>query len=62
MPWSKLKNIILIILAAANRCLLALVAIPTLQSGRLLSRAREDAILLLQSKGVQVDAGALFAA
>ena len=59
MPWSKLKNIILIILAAANLCLLALVAIPTLQSGRLLSRAREDAILLLQSKGVQVDAGAV---
>lgn len=59
MPWSKLKNIILIILAVANLCLLALVAIPTLQSGRLLSRAREDAILLLQSKGVQVEAEAV---
>lgn len=59
MPWSKLKNIILIILTVTNLCLLALVAIPTLQSGRLLSQAREDAILLLQNSGVQVEADAV---
>lgn len=59
MPWSKLKNIVLIILVGANLCLLALVAIPTLQSSRLLSQAREDAILLLQNSGVQVEAEAV---
>ena len=57
MPWSKLKNIILIILAAANLCLLALVAFPSIQSGRLRSQAREEAIRFLQDRGVQVDGG-----
>lgn len=56
MPWSKLKNVILAILAAANLCLLALVAVPAIQSGRLMDRAREEAIQFLQSRGVQVEA------
>ena len=55
MPWSKLKNIILAILAATNLCLLLLVAGQALQSGRMRVQARENAILFLQSRGVEVD-------
>lgn len=54
MPWTKLKNIILAILAVTNLCLLFLVAGPALQSRRLMSQAREEAIRFLQSRGVQV--------
>jgi len=54
MPWSKLKNIILVILAATNLCLLFLVGGQEVQDSRLRSRAREDAIQLLRSRGVQV--------
>lgn len=54
MPWTKLKNIILVILLITNLCLLALVASPTLQSRRLLDQAREEAIRFLQGRGVQV--------
>lgn len=57
MPWTKLKNIILLILVITNLALLALVAGPTLQSRRMASRAREDAIRLLLSRGVEVEAG-----
>ena len=55
MPWTKLKNMILVILAVTNLCLLCVVAGPALQSRRLLSQAREDAIALLRSRGVQVE-------
>lgn len=55
MPWTKLKNIILVILVLANLCLLALVAGPALQSRRLLGQARGEAIRFLQGKGVQVE-------
>ena len=57
MPWSKLKNIILVILIITNLCLLAIVAIPTLQSRKLLEQTREQAIQLLRDRGVQVDGG-----
>lgn len=55
MPWSKLKNIILVILAVTNLCLLVQVAVPAIQSGQLLSQAREQAIAFLRGRGVQVD-------
>lgn len=55
MPWTKLKNIILVILTVTNLCLLILVAGPAIQNGRQASRAREEAIRFLQSRGVQVD-------
>lgn len=55
MPWTKLKNIILVILIITNAALLVLVAGPVIQGSRVASRAREDAILLLQSRGVQVE-------
>ena len=46
MPWSKLKNIILMILLVTNLCLLVLVGGQELQNSRLKSRAREDTIQL----------------
>ena len=57
MPWSKLKNIILAILAVTNLALLVLVGGQAIQGSRLLSRAREDAIRLLHSRGVAVEEG-----
>ena len=57
MPWSKLKNMILVILIITNLCLLAIVAIPALQSRKLLEQTREQAIQLLRDRGVQVDGG-----
>lgn len=59
MPWTKLKNIILVILVITNAALLALVAGPAIQSSRVDSRAREDAIRLLQGRGVQVEESAV---
>ncbi|NBI66040.1 hypothetical protein D1646_04280 [Pseudoflavonifractor sp. 60] len=55
MPWSKLKNIILAILAVTNLCLLVLVAGQALRSGRMREQARENAILFLRNRGVEVD-------
>ena len=55
MAWSKIKNIILLILLITNLALLILVGGQILQSRRLLSRAREDAIRFLQSRGVEVE-------
>lgn len=57
MAWSKIKNIILIILLITNLALLILVGGQTLQGRRLLSRAREDAILFLRNRGVEVEEG-----
>lgn len=59
MPWTKLKNIILLILLVTNLALLALVAGPTIQSRHVDSRAREEAIAFLHSRGVQVEASAV---
>lgn len=55
MPWTKLKNIILAILAVTNLCLLFLTAGPALQSRRQAGQAREEAIRFLQDRGVQVE-------
>ena len=55
MPWSKIKNIILAILAVTNLALLVLVGGQTIQDRRLLSQAREDAIQFLRGRGVEVD-------
>lgn len=57
MPWSKLKNIILVILTVTNLCLLVLVGGQEVQNSRLRSRAREDAVQLIRSRGVQVEEG-----
>jgi len=57
MPWSKLKNVILVILVITNLCLLALVAVPAIQSRRLQDQAREQAIQFLRNRGVHVDGG-----
>lgn len=55
MPWSKMKNIILVILAVTNLALLTLVGGQAVQGNRLRTRAREDAIQFLRSRGVEVD-------
>lgn len=55
MPWSKMKNIILVILAVTNLALLVLVGGQAIQGSRLLSRAREDAIQFLRNRGVEVN-------
>ena len=55
MPWSKMKNIILAILVVTNLALLALVGGQAIQDSRLLSRAREDSIQFLRTRGVEVD-------
>ncbi|WP_251318027.1 hypothetical protein [Flintibacter muris] len=55
MPWSKMKNIILVILAVTNLALLVLVGGQAIQGSRLLSRAREDAVQFLRNRGVEVD-------
>lgn len=59
MPWSKLKNIILLILAVTNLALLALVGGQAIQSRRLRSQAREEAIQFLRNQGVAVTESAI---
>lgn len=55
MSWSKMKNIILVILAVTNLALLVLVGGQAIRGSRLLSRAREDAIQFLRNRGVEVE-------
>jgi len=55
MPWTKLKNIILLILVITNLALLVQIAGPAIQSRHADSQAREDAIRLLLSRGVEVE-------
>lgn len=55
MPWSKIKNIILVILIITNLTLLALVGGNAIQGRRLLSQAREQSIQFLRNRGVEVD-------
>ena len=54
MPWTKLKNVILVILAAANLFLFILVAGPAIQSRRIAGEARAETLRFLQSRGVLV--------
>lgn len=55
MPWTKLKNIILVILILTNLCLLFLVALPALQSRQRMDQAWEEAVRFLRDRGVQVE-------
>lgn len=55
MPWTKMKNIILIILAVTNLCLFALALNQTVQSRRLEDQLREETFRYLLGRGVQVD-------
>lgn len=55
MPWSKMKNIILVILAITNLALLALVGSNAIQSRRTLRQTREQSIQFLRNRGVEVD-------
>lgn len=54
MEWPKLKNIVLIILAVTNLCLLIFVAHREFQDSYLRGRAWEDAIRFLADRGVTV--------
>ena len=55
MEWPKLKNIILIILALTNLCLLIFVAHRELRDSQLQRQARREAIQFLEDRGVAVD-------
>lgn len=55
MPWSKMKNIILVILVITNLALLALVGGNAIQGRRMLSQARGQSIQFLRNRGVEVD-------
>lgn len=55
MEWPKLKNIILIILALTNLCLLVFVVQRELRDSQLQRQARREAIQFLQDRGVTVE-------
>lgn len=55
MAWSKLKTIILIILAATNLCLAAFVAHRAFLGGYAQVQARENVVAFLQKKGIAVE-------
>ena len=59
MEWSKMKNIILLILLCTNAALLAIVLNQNFQERQAQQKAREDAILFLQQEGVQVEEDAV---
>ena len=54
MEWSKLKNIVLVILLCTNLALLAIVARQELQSGYRSHQARQEALQFLSDRGVTV--------
>ena len=55
MEWSKLKNIILIILLITNLVLLVFVASRWLQESRIQEQTRSEAILFLTNRRVEVE-------
>lgn len=55
MPLSKLKNMILVILAVTNLCLLGIVAGQVFQNRQMEARARENAVRFLGNRGVEVE-------
>ncbi len=59
MEWSKLKNIILLILLATNVFLLLLVGSQEWNAAQNQSNARADAILVLEKNGIVMDKEAL---
>lgn len=54
MEWSKIKNIILLILVVTNLSLLAILVQREAKNRRLQDEARSDAILFLSNNGVEV--------
>ena len=59
MEWSKIKNIILLILLGLNLFLLIMVASQELQARQFRQEAREEAVALLERNGIAVDASVL---
>lgn len=59
MEWSKMKNIILLILLCTNAALLAIVLNQSFQERQAKEQARADAILFLQQGGIQVENSAV---
>ncbi len=55
MEWSKLKNIIILILLAVNLCLLALMIGRTTSQFLYADEGREDVVTILESHGIVVD-------
>ena len=55
MQWSKIKNIVILILLAVNLLLLAQVGYREAESARYRREAREEAVALLTNNGIQVD-------
>ena len=55
MPWTKLKNIILLILLLTNICLLGLVVSQSLQTSHQEQQTRENTVRFLTERGVQVE-------
>ena len=56
MEWSKIKNIILVILLAVNLILLGMVSYQEYQSARYDAQTLESAVTLLASNGISVEA------
>ncbi len=59
MEWSKIKNIIILILLGLNLFLLVMVASQELQSRQFRQEARTEAVALLQRNGIQVESSRL---
>ena len=55
MPWTKLKNIILLILALANLFLLTMVVSQELQDRQAREQTWQGAVRFLTQQGVQVE-------
>lgn len=55
MEWSKLKNIILIILLITDLFLLGLVGLREWNASRSNARAREDAVQVMQRNGIRIE-------
>ena len=59
MQWSKIKNIVILLLLLANVLLLAHVVVREMESQRYHRQAREEAAALLAQNGIRVDLGEL---
>lgn len=59
MQWSKIKNIVILILLVVNALLLAQVGYREMESARYRRQARDEAALLLAQSGIRVDVASL---
>lgn len=59
MEWSKIKNIVIVLLVVVNLLLLGQVAYREAESANLRRQAREEAAALLAGSGIQVDLDAM---